>query len=88
MARSKPAYTPCRIFYDVSDGCEVSIGHFLKSTGGSVYRVQDLRRDKHRKERLHLTCLRWPENEIPKRAKVHPLHWYPRKKRTTTLADL
>lgn len=83
MARSKPTYTECRIFYDGV----VNAGDFLKSNGGSVYLVQSVRQDKKRKRRRHLVCLRWPADEIPADAVVRSLIWYPRKKKSaTTLA--
>lgn len=75
----KPPYTECRIYYDGAAALE--IGHFLKTPGGSAYRVQNIRQDRKREYRVHLTCLRWPVGEIPADATVHPLHWYARKKR-------
>jgi hypothetical protein len=82
--RTRPAYTECKIYYDGAQPIE--IGHFLKTPAGSAYRIQNMRQDRRREYRRHLTCLRWPVTEIPADATVHPLHWYPRKKkRATTL---
>lgn len=84
--RTKPPYTECRIFYD---GQVVEIGHFLQTPGGSAYRIQNIRQDRKREYRRHLTCLRWPVDEIPAESTVHPLYWYPRKrKRGVALATL
>lgn len=78
MMRGQP-YTPCRIFYDGAGVLEV--GHYLKTPGGSGYLVQEIRQDGKRQYRKHLMCLRWPLGEIPADATVHPLIWYPRKKK-------
>lgn len=84
--RTKPAYTECRIYYDGTAAIE--IGHYLRTPGGSGYRIQNIRQDRKRACRRHLTCLRWPVDEIPADAVVHPLHWYPRtKKRGVTLQN-
>jgi hypothetical protein len=77
--RRKPAYTPCKLFYD--GAIDLEPGHFLKTPAGSCYLVQEIRRDSKRDYRQHLKCLRWPVEEIPKDAKVHALHWYPRVKK-------
>lgn len=82
----KPPYSECRIFYD---GQVVEIGHYLRTPAGSAYRIQNIRQDRRRVYRRHLTCLRWPVDEIPAEATVHPLYWYPRKKkRVATVATL
>lgn len=83
----KPPYTECKIYYD--GVASIEIAHFLKTPGGSAYRVQSIRQDRKRDYRVHLTCLRWPVAEIPADAKVHALHWYTRtKKRGTSLQAL
>lgn len=80
--RSRPPYTPCKLYYD--GACNLKVGHYLKTPAGSAYLVQEIRQNKRRAYRKHLQCLRWPVAEIPKRAKVHPLFWYPRTKKTGT----
>jgi hypothetical protein len=77
--RTRQPYTPCKLFYDGAHNLKV--GHFLKTPAGSAYLVQAIRQNKRREYRKHLDCLRWPIEEIPKRARVHPLYWYPRKKK-------
>lgn len=80
-------YTPCKLYYDSPRPLEV--GDFLKTPAGSAYQVQTIRQDRKRALRRHLGCMRWPPAEIPPDATVHPLHWYPRKKkRGRTLASL
>lgn len=77
--RSKPAYTQCKIYYDGHQA--IDVGHYLKTPAGSGYRIQAVRQDGKREYRRHLTCLRWPPEEIPGDATVHALHWYKREKR-------
>lgn len=72
-------YTPCKLFYDGAR--EVEPGHFLKTPAGSAYRIDTVRRSRARTYRVYLYCLRWPVDEIPRKATVHPLHWYPRNKK-------
>jgi hypothetical protein len=85
--RTRPAYSPCKIFYD--GAVDLQPGHYLVTPGGSGYLVQTTRRNRNKPYRQHLGCLRWPVGEIPKGAKVHPLHWYARKKKTARrLADV
>jgi len=87
VSRVGEPYTLCQLFYDGFASLEV--GQFLKTPGGSAYKIQSVRINRNRAYRQHLECLRWPVAEIPKRAKVHPLYWYPRKKkRGRTLAQL
>lgn len=82
--RSKPPYTECRLYYDGAR--DLDVGHYLKTPGGSAYRIQSIRQSRTRPYRKHLVCLRWPFDEIPPDAIVHPLHWYKRKKRTVSLS--
>lgn len=85
--RTKPAFTPCQLFYD--GGARLEIGDYLKTPGGSAYLIQTVRQNRNRTCRHHLECVRWPIDEIPDNAVVHPLHWYARKKkRGRTLAEL
>lgn len=77
--RAREPYTPCKLFYDGAR--DLDLGHFLKTPAGSAYLVQEIRQDRKRAYRKHLKCLRWPAAEIPEDATVHPLYWYPRKKK-------
>lgn len=85
--RTKPAYSQCKIYVD---GCpELEVGDYMFTRGGSGYRVQSIRQDGKRAQRRHLTCLRWPIDEIPPDARVWEFTWYARKKkRATTLGDM
>jgi hypothetical protein len=86
-SRSGLPYTPCKLFYDGHR--EVRVGDYLQTPAGSAYRVESVRQNSRRAYRRHLDVLRWPVDEIPKRARIHPLHWYPRKnKKGRTLASL
>lgn len=76
--RGQP-YTPCKLFYDGFQ--KLTPGDYLKTPAGSAYLIQEVRINRNRAYRQQLKCLRWPVVEIPKRAKVHPLHWYARKKK-------
>lgn len=78
--RSRAPYTPCKLFYDGARALEV--GHYLKTPAGSAYLIQSIRQNRNRAYRQHLDCVRWPAAEIPEGAKVHPLYWYARKKKT------
>ena len=81
------AYTPCKLYYD--GGHDLQVGDFLKTPAGSAYLIQAMRQNKKKSYRKHLECLRWPVDEIPAGATVHPLYWYKRKKkRARTLASL
>ncbi len=77
--RSGEPYTVCKLFYDGAHPLQP--GEFLRTPAGSAYKVTATRLNRNRPYRQMLTCLRWPLEEIPKRAKVHPLHWYARKKK-------
>jgi hypothetical protein len=83
--RSRPPYTPVRLFYD---GRVVEPGEFLRTPAGSVYLIEQVRPSPSRPQRRYLDCLRWPPDKVPEDATVHPLHWYPRKKRAARLRDL
>lgn len=80
-------YTPCRLFYD---GLQpLAPGDFLQTPAGSAYRIDTIRPSRTRAYRKHLGCTRWPVAEIPSDATVHPLYWYPRRRRPArTLASL
>lgn len=77
--RTKSAYSQCKLYYD--GVAQLEVGHYLRTPGDSAYRIQDVRQDRKRAYRRHLTCLRWPVEEIPADATVHPLHWYKRQKK-------
>lgn len=87
MSRAGLPYTPCKLFYD--GGALVEVGHYLRTPAGSAYLVDAVRQNRNRPYRKHLQCLRWPVDEIPPGAVVHPLHWYRREsKRGHSLASL
>jgi hypothetical protein len=77
--RTKPAFTPCTLFYD--GGARLEVGDYLKTPGGSAYLIQTVRQNRNRAYRRHLGCVRWPVEDIPDNAVVHALHWYVRKKK-------
>ena len=77
--RTKPAFTPCKLFYD--GGARLELGDYLRTPGGSAYLIQIVRPNGNRTYRRHLDCVRWPIDEIPENAVIHPLHWYARKRR-------
>lgn len=80
-------YSPCKLFYDGFES--LAVGDYLKTPGGSAYLIQSVRINRNRAYRQHLDCVRWPAAEIPRGATVHPLHWYPRRrKRGRSLASL
>lgn len=72
-------YTPCKLYYDGI--MPALVGDFLKTPAGSAYKVTAAHRNRNRPTRQMLTCLRWPLQEIPRKATVLMLHWYPRKKK-------
>jgi hypothetical protein len=76
--RGQP-YTPCKLFYD--GWTPVKAGEYIKTPAGSAYLIQAVHINRNKPYRQQLKCLRWPVEEIPKRAKVHPLHWYSRTKK-------
>jgi hypothetical protein len=83
--RARASFTPCKLYYDAPH--VVAIGDFLLTPAGSAYLVQTVRTNKNRPRRKHMQCLR-PADEIPTDAIVHPLHWYKRRPRVTTLAAI
>lgn len=86
-ARTRQPFTPCKLYYDGAKDLEV--GDYLRTPAGSAYLVQGVRRNRNRTYRQHLQCVRWPVDEIPAEAMVHPLHWYARKRKSgRTLASL
>jgi hypothetical protein len=78
MIRGRP-YSPCKLFID--GRLSIETGDYIKTSGGSAYLVQTIRQNKNRPHRKHLSCLRWPVDEIPAGAKVYPLYWYKRNHR-------
>ncbi|OLC01250.1 MAG: hypothetical protein AUI15_05905 [Actinobacteria bacterium 13_2_20CM_2_66_6] len=87
MSRVGVPYTPCKLFYDGFES--LAVGDYLKTPAGSAYLIQAVRINRNRAYRQHLECVRWPAAEIPRRARVYPLHWYRRdRKRGRTLASL
>lgn len=76
--KSRKPYTPVKLYYD---GRVVSPGEFLRTEAGSVYLIQEVKQSPSRPGRRYLHCLRWPGDEIPVDAVVHPLYWYARKKK-------
>jgi hypothetical protein len=76
MALRRTPYSPCKLYYDGAR--DLRAGDYLKTPGGSAYLVQALRVNRKRPYRRHLDCLRWPIDEIPVDARVHPLFWYKR----------
>lgn len=86
-SRAGVPYTPCSLFYDGFES--LAVGDYLKTPAGSAYLIQAVRINRNRAYRQHLQCVRWPLAEIPRGARVHPLYWYPRKKKPgRTLASL
>jgi hypothetical protein len=84
--KSRQPYTPVKLTYD---GRLVAPGEFLRTKGGSVYLIQSVKPSPSMPGRRYLGCLRWPIEEIPADATVHPLYWYARKKKASrTLADI
>lgn len=94
--KTRPPYTPCKLYMDFFGGGGLEPGHYLRSNGGSAYLIQTVRPDSKRDElgrplrphRRHLGCLRWPPDEIPVDATVHDFTWYKRRKRAHRLSDL
>lgn len=85
--RSKPAYSECRIFIDGLP--QLAIGNYIVTSGGSAYRVQEMRPSPSNPQRRYLKCLRWPLEEIPEDATVYTLRWYRRNpKRAVSLNQL
>lgn len=77
-------YTPCKLYVDGIFA--LRIGEFLVSNGGSAYLVQAIRQNSKRPHRRHLSCVRWPREEIPQDATVHEFTWYKRRRRRLTPA--
>ncbi|RRV29481.1 hypothetical protein EGJ23_00625 [Pseudomonas sp. o96-267] len=75
MARRLP-FTPCRLYIDGAAG--LSVGDFIVTSGGSAYLVQATRQSPTKPERLYLTCLRWPVEQIPADGRQWQLNWYRR----------
>lgn len=84
--RTRPPYTPCKLYYDSPR--RVAEGDYLQSPTGTSYQVTGVRESKTHPTRQHLKCLRWPKDEIPEGATVHPICWYRRKPKTRRLSDL
>jgi hypothetical protein len=77
--KTKQPYTPVKLSYD---GRKVQPGEFLRTPAGSVYMIQAVTPSPSRPQRRYLSCLRWPADEIPEGATVHPLYWYARTKKS------
>jgi hypothetical protein len=79
-------FTPVKLFYD---GRDVQVGDYLRSNGGSVYHIDGVSQSPSRPQRRYLKCTRWPPDQVPEGATVHPIVWYPRKaKRRSRLSDI
>ncbi len=75
MARRLP-FTPCRLYIDGAAG--LAVGDFIVTSGGSAYLVQATRQSPTKPQRLYLTCLRWPAEQIPADGRQWQLNWYRR----------
>jgi hypothetical protein len=84
--RTRAHFTPCKLFYDGWES--IAVGDYFRTPAGSAYLIQAVRQNRNRPYRRHMDCVRWPADEIPDGATVHPLHWYPRKRRSVTLRQL
>lgn len=73
---SRVPFTPCKLYIDGATG--LNAGDFIVTSGGSAYLVQITRPSPSRPERLYLSCLRWPPDQVPSGAKCYKLHWYRR----------
>lgn len=76
MSRTRPPYTPCKLYVDGVDG--IQVGDYITTAAGSAYLVQTLRVSRTRPERKHMQCLRWPIDLIPDDANCYRLNWYRR----------
>lgn len=76
MSRTRPPYTPCKLYVDGAEG--IQVGDYITTAAGSAYLVQTLRVSRTRPERKHMNCLRWPIDLIPVDAKCFRLTWYRR----------
>lgn len=79
MTLRRAPYTECKLYVDGIHDLEV--GHYLRTPGGSGYFVSEVKQSPTRPARRNLRCLRWPIAEIPPKAIVHDLYWYPRTKK-------
>jgi hypothetical protein len=87
--RSRAPYTLCRIFYDSApEEAPPQAGDFILTKAGSAYRVENVKQNRNQPQRRNLQCQRWPADQIPKDARVLPLVWYPRVKRSKRLSQL
>jgi hypothetical protein len=75
----KPLFTPTTLYYDSPR--RVTPGHFLRSSGGSVYLIERVRSSPTRRQRKYLDVLRYDPAQVPVDAVVHPLFWYKRRRR-------
>jgi len=74
--RRLPEGTPCKLYYDAD--VQVLAGHYIVSSGGSGYLVQEARRSQKKPQRINLKCLRCDPKNIPDGAVIHGLVWYSR----------
>lgn len=79
--RSRLPYTPCKLYYD--SPTRVAAGDYLQTPTGTSYQVTGVRESTTHRTRQHLKVLRWPKDEIPEGAAVHPIYWYARPKKAT-----
>lgn len=82
MRRSRPGDL-VRLTYDWF-GPEPPPGpdDYIRSNGGSLYRIFEAHANRRRRGRWTLTCLKMESSaELPATARVEALVWYPREKK-------
>ena len=55
----------------------------IQTPTGTSYLITATKRSLGIRFRRYLKVLRWPKDEVPSGAKVHPLRWYGRKKKSS-----
>jgi hypothetical protein len=81
----KRPFTPCKLFYDAPQTVEIEVGDFLVTGALSCYLVQKAHRNRNKPQRWQLDCVRWPYEDLADDATCHPLVWYSRDRKRSTV---
>lgn len=79
MKRERRVGDPVKLYYD-SDAV-IDVGDVLRTPTGTTYLIQTIRVSPSIPHRRYLGCVRWTGEKVGRKATIHPLIWYARKRK-------